>query len=155
MTDAIAYRSPAGRVRVYDSGGRLTYAAEPGDEADRVWGELDQQIKNEKPAEWIDRLEQRAVKVAAPEQETLKMTENNEKKTKTKAVKKERQTAAKKIEARIENMIEEINKARKEILSGDENLEERAARVVDMLEKAVVIGTGGDLTAWYADKLGV
>ena len=87
------------------------------------------------------------------------MTEN-EKKPGTKAVKTPRNTAAKKIEARLVEVLREIDKARGMLIAvadcdHHDDLRTELAAVDRVLDKARVIGEDGDLLAWALEQAGV
>lgn len=79
---------------------------------------------------------------------------NEEKKTK-----KPRNTATKKLQAKLDSVLSEVSHAREALKNGMEEgtvgKDEVVKDVQLILEKATIIGEDGDLQAWYSEKLGV
>lgn len=175
---AIAYRSPTGRVRCYDGCAVLTLDLPPGSDADRAWSELAPEIKHD-GATWVDRVaeaETRARK--APKKETIEMTTLVEtpgpapakapRKNPAKARKPRRNYRV--LEERLNSVLDCVEAAkglltsplagtpRAQVHPFEEVLPVEVpyiAHAVDHLSKAQVIGEGGDLLQWYAERVGV
>lgn len=139
----IAYRSPAGRVAIYSETGQLTERHEPGPAADAVWSGTNPDLRWPGEARRIDKEEPM-----------------NEKNTTPKAKRARRQSKAALMEERLNQVLDEIEKAQVELCEQDPEIEGSvrhidAARACDHLAKAMVIGNGGDLLAWYRERVGV
>lgn len=124
-----AYRSPRGRVVVYDGCGARIGGAEMLSRASRI-------VEN---AAWID---------ALPKEEDTMTQEDKIKQNENVKRKRRPRNHAARAEQLLSQVLEEVKLA---IL----DLDEDPARAARRLDKVIVLGSGGDVLAWYREQVGL